>query len=115
MKVYVILEERYNDLVYEDSIYEFDRFVMVCASWADAIRYINSITRKESYYWDDPDWDDTTYMMRFELMPYKREIAAGLEDEPTEHFSTTSIARVQYKDDIHGNMTEHYYIRVAEI
>lgn len=115
MKVYVILEERYNDLAYEDSLYEFDKFVMVCASWADAIRYIDSITRKEACYWIDPDWDDTTYMMCYELMPYKCEKLAGLEDEPTEHFSTTSIARVRYKHDIRGNVTEHYYIRVAEI
>lgn len=115
MKVYVILEERYNDLVYESSMYEFDRFVMVCASWSDAIRYIESITRKESYYWIDPDWDDEEFMMRYELMPYECVMEAGLEDEPTEHFSTTNIARVRYESDIHGNVTENYYIRVAEI
>jgi hypothetical protein len=101
--------------MYEDSINEFDKFVSVSASWADAIRYITHITDKAAYYWDDPDWDDTTYMMRYELMPYKRKMMAGLEDEPTEHFSTTTIARVEYEDDLYGNMIEYYYIRVAEI
>ena len=115
MKVYVTLKERSNDRSYEDSIFEFDKFVCVHASWADAIRFIMCETDKEMYYPINPEWDDTEYMMYFELMPYKREIAAGLEDEPTEHFSTTSIARAYYEDCLYGNMTEHYYIRVAEI
>ena len=115
MTVYVTLMERYNDRVYEDSIYEFDRFVCVHASWAEAIRFIMCETDKEMYYPIDPEWDDVDYMTCFELMPYKREMLAGLEDEPAEHFSTTNIAKASYEDVIHGNMTEQYYIRVAEI
>lgn len=115
MKVYVILKDRCNDRDYEDSIYEFDKYVCVSASWANAIQFIEYKTDKESYYYINPEWDDTEYMMYFELMPYKREMAATLEDEPDCHFSTTRVASVWYEDDLYGSMQEQYYIRVAEI
>lgn len=117
MKVYVIFYDRMNDGDYEDSVYELNKYDGVCASWAEAIRFIENNTDKESYYWIDPEWDDTEYMMYFELMPYKREMADGYEHEPIVQNSHTRmhVTSVYYADDIYGNMHDRYYIQIEEI
>lgn len=117
MKVYVILYDRMNDRDYEDRLYESNNYDGVCASWSEAIRIIKEITEKESYYYVDPNWNDTEYMIFFELMPYKREMVDGYEHEPITQNSHTRIrvASVDYEDDMHGKIHDCYYIQIEEI
>jgi hypothetical protein len=117
MKVYVSLYDRMNDRDYEDSLYELNNYGGVCASWAEAIRIIKQITEKESYYYVDPEWDDTEYMMRFEFMRYRRVMADDYEQEPIKQYLHTRVhvASIDYVDDLYGNIHDRYYIQIEEI